>query len=240
MNLVLFITVLVVSFIVVRIGAIAFQLTGLEWSMAKFQALSCFTSTGFTTKEAELVTGDKQRRRIASALIILGHAGLVTMIATLANSLRASTALENKLATPILPFRLPSSLVPLINLLVIIAAVYVIYRLFTNTKFVRKLTNALRKRIIKREIFKPVSFEELLLATGGYGVSRVAVCAGSPVLDRMILKSELRAHDITILAIVRAGDTIPNPEASKKILLGDELICFGKLENIRNRICMNP
>jgi len=240
MNLVLFITVLVVSFIVVRIGAIAFQLTGLEWSMAKFQALSCFTSTGFTTKEAELVTGDKQRRRIASALIIFGHAGLVTMIATLANSLRASTALENKLATPILPFRLPSSLVPLINLLVILVAVYIIYRLFTNTKFVRKLTNALRKRIIRREIFKPVSFEELLLATGGYGVSRVAVCAGSPVLDKMILKSELREHDITILAIVRDGETIPNPEASKKILLGDELICFGKLQNIRTRICMNP
>jgi len=240
MNLVLFITVLVVSFIVVRIGAIAFQLTGLEWSMAKFQALSCFTSTGFTTKEAELVTGDKQRRRIASVLIILGHAGFVTMIATLANSLRASTALENKLAKPILPFRLPPSLVPLINLLVILVAVYIIYRLFTNTKFVRKLTHALRKRIIKREIFKPVSFEELLLATGGYGVSRVAVCAGSPVLDKMILKSELREHDITILAIVRDGETIPNPEASKKILLGDELICFGKLQNIRTRICMNP
>ena len=32
MNLVLFIVVLIVSFIVVRIGAIAFQLTGLEWS----------------------------------------------------------------------------------------------------------------------------------------------------------------------------------------------------------------
>ncbi len=52
MNLVLFITVLIVSFVIVRIGAIAFQLTGIEWSLAKFQALSCFTATGFTTKEA--------------------------------------------------------------------------------------------------------------------------------------------------------------------------------------------
>ena len=39
--LILFILTLIVSFIVVRIGAIAFQLTGLEWSLAKFQALSC-------------------------------------------------------------------------------------------------------------------------------------------------------------------------------------------------------
>jgi len=42
MNVLLFIIVLVGSFIIVRIGAIALQLTGLEWSLAKFQALSCF------------------------------------------------------------------------------------------------------------------------------------------------------------------------------------------------------
>ncbi len=60
MNLLLFITVLVISFIIVRVGAIAFQLTGLEWSLAKFQVLSCFTATGFTTKEAELITGNLQ------------------------------------------------------------------------------------------------------------------------------------------------------------------------------------
>ena len=82
MNLLLFIIVLIVSFVIVRIGAIAFQLTGLDWSLAKFQALSCFTSTGFTTREAELITSDPRRRRIASVLIVLGHAGFVTMIAT--------------------------------------------------------------------------------------------------------------------------------------------------------------
>lgn len=55
MNLFLFIFAILISFIVVRIGAVAFELTGLEWSIAKFQALSCFTGTGFTTRESELV-----------------------------------------------------------------------------------------------------------------------------------------------------------------------------------------
>ena len=50
MGTVLFIIVLIASWIVVRIGAVAFQLTGLEWSLAKFQSLSCFSGTGFTTK----------------------------------------------------------------------------------------------------------------------------------------------------------------------------------------------
>src|SRR4030043_165931 len=170
MNLVLFISVLIVSFIVVRIGAIAFQLTGLEWSLAKFQALSCFTATGFTTKEAELVTATPRRRRIASVLIILGHAGFVTMIATFANSLRPP---DVKL--PFLSDFLSYNFMPLINLTIIVTAIYIIYKVFTNSKFARKLTDALRKRMVKRDVVKSVSFEELAVAPGGYGVQKVVL-----------------------------------------------------------------
>src|SRR4030042_5928748 len=160
MNLILFIIVLLISFIVVRIGAIAFQLTGLEWSLAKFQALSCFSGTGFTTKEAELITSNKQRRKIASVLIILGNAGLVIMIATLAGSLVPQETILSKLSESFLPFRIPSYFVIWVNLAIIVVVVYVIYRVFTHEKFARRVTNFLRKKIIKKEIFQKVSFEE--------------------------------------------------------------------------------
>ena len=236
MNLVLFITVITVSFIVVRIGAIAFQLTGLEWSVAKFQALSCFSSTGFTTSEAELIVTNRQRRRIASILIVLGHAGLVTMIATLANSLRAQRVIEEKLAKPLLP-SMPPILVPVVNLFVIVLALYLLYKVSTNSKIAKKLTNFLRAKIIKKELIHRISFEELASATGGYGVARITVCAGSPVINKTLSDSELRSHDITVLAITRAGKTAANPTANTEILVDDELLCFGKLENIKNRIC---
>jgi hypothetical protein len=238
--LILFILTLIVSFVVVRIGAIAFQLTGLEWSLAKFQALSCFSGTGFTTKESELITSDKQRRKIASVLIILGNAGLVIMIATLAGSLVPQKTILSKLSESFLPVNIPPDLVRWVNLAIIIIVAYLIYRVFTYEKFIRKMTTFLRKKLIKKEIFQRVSFEELLLATGGYGISRITVSAGSPVLNKTLAKSELREYDITVLATVRGGETIPNPAANMKILLNDELICFGKLENIKNRISMNP
>jgi hypothetical protein len=238
--LILFILTLIISFVVVRIGAIAFQLTGLEWSLAKFQALSCFSGTGFTTKESELITGDRQRRKIASILIILGNAGLVIMIATLAGSLVPQETILSKLSESFLPFEIKPDLVKWVNLAIIIAVVYGIYRIFTYEKFVRKMTTLLRKKIIKKEIFQKVSFEELLLATGGYGISRITVSSGSPILNKTLAKSQLREYDITVLATVRGGETIPNPQANMKILLSDELICFGKLENIKNRISMNP
>ena len=238
MSWALFIIVLTVSFIIVRIGAIAFQLTGLEWSLAKFQSLSCFTGTGFTTREAELITGNKRRRRIASVLMVLGNAGLVIMIATFANSLSPQQVIRKRLTEPLLPFSVPPYLVQWVNLLIIVVAVVIIYKVFTNPKFSKKLTNFLRKKIIRKEIFTPVSFEELMLATGGYGVTKIDISAGSPVLDKTLSESQLRSHDITILAITREEKTIPNPSADTKIILGDELMCFGKLENIRNKICM--
>ena len=236
----LFIIVLVVSFTVVRIGAIAFQLTGLEWSLAKFQALSCFTGTGFTTREAELITGNAQRRRIASVLMVLGNAGLVLMIATVAQSLRAEEHIWTGLSRRFLPFEIPEGFMPWFNLALFIISVYLIYRLLAWPRVSDRLTQFLRRRIIKREIFKRVTVEELLVATGGYGVLRVAVLAGSPVIDKTLVESGLRRYDITVLAIVREGLTMANPTADTRILRGDELICFGKLGNIRSRILMNP
>ena len=239
MNLLLFIIILIVSFIVVRIGAIAFELTGLESSLAKFQALSCFTGTGFTTKEAELITGNPQRRHIASVLIVLGHAGLVTLIATFANSLRTDIIMP-KFFIPFLHSAVPSRLVPWINLAILAIAVYIIYKIFTHTKFAGKLTDALRARIVKQEIIKPVTFEELMVLTGGYGVSSVEIGQNSPVLNKTIIETDLKSHDIMILVIERNGETIANPSADTRILLDDRVICFGRLSNIRKQLCVTP
>ncbi|MFC1804810.1 cation:proton antiporter regulatory subunit [Candidatus Omnitrophota bacterium] len=239
MNLLLFLFAIMVSLIVVRIGAIAFQLTGLEWSLAKFQALSCFSGTGFTTKEAELITGDPQRRRIASVLMVLGNAGLITVIATFANSLRPSTIMP-KFTIPFVHLVFPSNLLPWINLIIIVVSVYAIYRFFTHANITKKLTDVLRAKIVKKEIIKPVTFEELLVTTGGYGVSSIEVCKDSPILEKALFESDLRSHDITVLAVERKEEIIPNPAAETKIMLGDTLICFGKLENIRKELCVIP
>ncbi len=232
MNLMLFIVIVVASFIVVRIGAIAFELTGLEWSLAKFQSISCFSGTGFTTKEAELVVSNPQRRRIASTLIILGNVGLVTMIATFANTLRPNLLLP-QFKVPFLDLVIPSRLLPWINLLIVSVCIYSIYRIFTHSRFTKKITDTLRARIVKNDIIKPVSFEELLVATGGYGVSSIEVCSDSPILNRTLRDANLRIHDINVLVIERDGETIPNPPGDTKVILGDRLTCFGKLENIR-------
>ena len=235
-SVLLFVIVLFASWIIVRIGAIAFQITGLEWSLAKFQALSCFSGTGFTTRESELIVSDKRRRQIASILMILGNAGLVSLIATAAGALTPEQTEISWLTEKILPFPIPKELVAVVNLLIIVLALLIIYKIFTNRTISGKLTRYLRKKIIKQDILKPVSFEELLQLTGGYGISRIEVTEKSPYINKTLAESDLRKHDITVLAIIREGVTMPNPTANRKILKGDGLISFGKRENIRNEV----
>ena len=88
MSIFVFIAAIIIAYFVVRIGAAAFELTGLDPEQSHFQSLYAFSGTGFTTREAELIVVHKQRRKIASVLMILGNAGLATLIATLANSIR--------------------------------------------------------------------------------------------------------------------------------------------------------
>jgi hypothetical protein len=204
--------------------------------LAKFQALSCFTGTGFTTRESELVTNNPQRRKIASVLIILGHAGFVTLIATFANSMRTDLATIYKI--PFLHSIIPYYLVPWVNLGIIIVGVFVIYRAAINSRFAAKLTSILKSHIIKNQIVVPVSFEELVVATGGYGVSRIEVCKDNPVLNRTLREADLPKSDILVLAIERKGEITPNPPADTTVVLGDSLICFGKLIDIRKKLCV--
>ncbi len=185
MNVLLFLIVLFVSFIAVRLGAVAFELTGLDWPMASFQSLSCFSGTGFTTKESELITGNPRRRRIASTLIILGHAGFVTLIATLANSLRSELFASDYMLS-LFNSVFPESVQPWLKLGVVLIAIIASYRIASYTKLDKKLTNLLRSRFIKNELIKRVTFEELVVATGGYGISQIEVCKDSQVLDKRL------------------------------------------------------
>ncbi len=96
-------------------------------------------------------------------------------------------------------------------------AVYIIYKIFTHTKFAGKSTNALRACIVKQEIIKPVTFERLMVLTGGYGVSSVEIGQNSPILNKTIIETDLRSHDIMILVIERNGETFSTPSADTRM-----------------------
>ncbi len=236
MDVALFLIVVAASFIIVRIGAVAFQLTGLRWSLAKFQSLSCFSGTGFTTREAELITGDHNRRRIASILMVLGNAGLVTMIATVASALNPEHTLLSWISTSFVPW-VPLWLEKWVNLAIIVLGLVIAYRIFTNQKLIRKLTHYARHKIVKLNLLGLVDFEELAMIADGVGITKVNIDRGNSLIGKSLDEIGLKEKEIRVLAVVRDGAMTFQPGGDFQIQRGDELYCLGPLNVIR-KVCV--
>ncbi len=219
MSVVLLIVFICVSYLIVRIGAIALEMTGMERARARFQALSAFSGTGFTTREAELVVGHPRRRKIATYLMILGNAGIVSVIATFVLSLRESGT-----------FR------PSLNLAIIAASLFALYRVASHREFAKKLTGKIRSTLREKLHFEKVHVEELLQQSDGYGIASILVGRRSKVAGLTLGESGFKEKDLMILSVERNEEMIPVPKAQTKIRVGDRLICYGKLENLKGLV----
>jgi K+/H+ antiporter YhaU regulatory subunit KhtT len=219
MSVVLLVVFICISYLVVRIGAIALEMTGMERSRARFQALSAFSGTGFTTREAELVVNHPRRRKIVTYLMILGNAGIVSVIATFVLSLRQAGT-----------FR------PSLNLVIIAASLFILYRIASHQAFAKKLTQKIRETLRERLHFQKVHVEELLQQSDGYGIASILVGRRSKVAGLSLSESGFKEKDLMILSVERDEEMIPVPKAQTKIRVGDRLICFGKLENLKELV----
>ncbi|MFQ6093248.1 MAG: cation:proton antiporter regulatory subunit [bacterium] len=219
MSVFLLIIFIGISFLIVRVGAVAFRMTGLDWQRAKFQALSAFSGTGFTTKEAESIVNHLQRRKIATWLMILGNAGIVSVIATFVLTLRGGGVVR-----------------PSLNLALIALALFGLYKIASGQKFMKKLTQKIEQKLAEKTGLKKVAIEEILEETDGYGVARIIVDENFSEQGRTIAGSTLKEKDILILSIERNEEIHPNPESTMRLRIGDTLTCFGKLEAMRETV----
>lgn len=231
MSVFVFIAIVVIVYFVVKIGAAAFELTGLNADQANFQSVSAFTGTGFTTRESELVTAHKERRKIASVLMILGSAGFVTLIATLVTTINTS-----EFATPIIPALqkfVPKFSVQYVNLGIVLVLLFLIYKIFHSSKLSSFLMSKIQEQMLDKKLLQRTRFEELLLNAKGYGIAQIELTNKNPLSGKTLSESKLRHHDILVLSVERDHEHIVNPVATTKLKPHDTLVCFGKLENIR-------
>ncbi len=84
-SLILFILFIFVYLIIVEIFVMLFRITGLSDEKARFQVISMLTNSGYTTKEAELITEDQSRRKLARFVMMFGYAFTVTIVSTVVN-----------------------------------------------------------------------------------------------------------------------------------------------------------
>ncbi|NND01764.1 MAG: 30S ribosomal protein S6--L-glutamate ligase [Acidimicrobiia bacterium] len=84
--------------------------------------------------------------------------------------------------------------------------------------------------------FPELDVRQRLTVSTGYGVAELAVHEGADVLGRTIDESGLRNRDITVLTLTRGTTVIPNPKGERVLEAEDRLLCFGKLESMRDLV----
>jgi ribosomal protein S6--L-glutamate ligase len=84
--------------------------------------------------------------------------------------------------------------------------------------------------------FPELDIRQRLTVSTGYGVAELLVREGASMVGSMISESGLAEKDIAVLTLTRGTTVIPNPRRSRVLEVDDRLLCFGKLEEMRDLV----
>lgn len=84
--------------------------------------------------------------------------------------------------------------------------------------------------------FPEIDIRQRLTVSKGYGVSEIVIPEGSDFVGKSIREIMIAEKDINVLTLFRAGKAIPNPRADRVMENGDKLLCFGRLDSMRDMI----
>lgn len=202
--------------VVVNICSILLRLTGMPIKKARFQVVSLLTSTGFTTRESEMVVQHPIRRKIASWLMIVSYVSTATFISFFVTMI--------------------SDTVTGIGFFVVIAVLAFVNFFIRRTKTIEKLELKLENKVLKSKIWEKLNSENLTLITNtrGYGIYQIYLPKDSKIIGKSILESGLKDLEIEVLNIDKGDKFIKFASPDYVFEVFDRVTVYGNLKNIRN------
>ena len=82
--------------------------------------------------------------------------------------------------------------------------------------------------------FPQLDIRQRLTVSSGYGVAEFYVHEGDALIGKTIDETGLRELDIVVLTLTRGTAAIPNPRGTRVLENDDHLLCFGKLDAMRD------
>ena len=211
--------VVALSALITKVATIALIHTGLSTQSARFQARSAYTGAGFTTSESEKIMNHPVRRRIIFDLMLVGNAGIVTVMSSL-----------------ILTFVLPNSVSSkLYGLLVVVLGMGFLWWAVKSKWVDRGLSKVINRMLIKYAHLDVLDYAAVLHLKDDYKVSEKKINKDDWMANKTLRELNLRHEGITVLGIDREGrDYIGSPTGSFDILPNDVVTVYGKAEVIMN------
>jgi len=98
------------------------------------------------------------------------------------------------------------------------------------------VAGAIIDHIANQTGFPEIDVRQRLTVSTGYGVAELVVHPGADLVGKSLGESGLRDRDISVLTLHRGTTVMPNPHSNRKLEDGDRLLCFGRLEEMRDLI----
>ncbi|MFO7962096.1 MAG: RimK family alpha-L-glutamate ligase [Nitriliruptoraceae bacterium] len=98
------------------------------------------------------------------------------------------------------------------------------------------IAGAIIDYVANQVAFPELDVRQRLTVSTGYGVAELHIGDGSGLVGRSLAASGLRERDITVLTLTRGTRVVPNPKGDRELEAGDRLLCFGRLEEMRDLV----
>lgn len=206
--------VLSFSILITRIATVALTYTGLSKEVARFQARSAFSGVGFTTSEAEKIVNHPVRRRIVLLLMLLGNAGIVTVIASV--------------VLTFVSFEIAGGSVVWKTVL-LFAGLGALWGMATNRWVDRYLSNFIAWMLKRYTRLDVRDYAALFHMAGEYKVVELYVEEDDWLADMTLQDMDLHEEGFLVLGITRKDGTyLGAPNGSTKVYTGDNLVMYGR------------
>ena len=225
LELILLFSIVAIALLVMRVGTLALQKTGMSREAAGFQAQSAFMGVGFTTAEAESVMKHPVRRRIVRILMWLGFGSITSVLGTLVVTFATPTATNLSQSS---------------RLGVITGGLLALWVIWRFGPLERLLDRVISHALEHMTELKIVDYEAVLKLDKGFTIATIQIEPGSWLSERSLHDLELSREGVLVLNVSRpSGTTLATPHSSTVLGVGDKLLCYGVedvLEHLANRM----
>jgi hypothetical protein len=156
--------------------------------------------------------------REATDFIILGNAGLVTIVAALVASFSQVTGYGWFF----------------IRLAMIVVGIFLLYGIIIRSKAANSLLERLRNPLMKRITIEAPLCEEILHIGGKLSVNLVTIRKDSKHIGVSLGEVAAIAENIDILGIDRISGFVSKPRTHEKIEIGDRILVYGSEESMKS------
>lgn len=215
--IILLLLVVLVGLLITRIATAALMATGMSRQYAKFQSRSAFTGVGFTTDEAENVVTHPIRRRVVMVLMLLGNAGIATVIATLLVGFTGAQLGEQ-----------------LQRGVVLVAGLAAIWVVASNRRADEILQRFFARILRSRYQLEVQDYAGLLRVGADYAIGELQVQDGDWLADRTLAELRLTDEGVTVLGVERDGSYFGTPGGDTRLEPGDTLTLYGRDDALKS------